>query len=121
MPWFSATPHPATGVSQHEIPALEPSARNRLLLEFSYLQGLDILTTVVFLLKGLTQSNFLLTTALSLFSSPLAGLIAFRAGMLVLGLYCWRSGRVRTLTRLNVAFAFLVAWNLGVLIVAATR
>jgi hypothetical protein len=36
-----------------------------------------------------------------------------------LGLYCWKVGRGRLLSRINVVFAFIVAWNLAALILAA--
>jgi len=35
----------------------------------------------------------------------------------LLGIYCWRMGRDRLLSRINVVFAFVIAWNLVALII----
>ncbi len=81
-------------------------------LQFAYLQGLDILTTLAFLLAGVQEGNPFVRAAIGLFGNPLLGLLAIKGCALLLGLYCWLGGRVRLLQRANLFFAGLVAWNL---------
>jgi len=38
---------------------------------------------------------------------------------ILLGIYCWRMGRQRLLSKINLYFAALIAWNLIALIVGA--
>jgi hypothetical protein len=52
-------------------------------------------------------------------TNPLGGLLLVKVIAVALGLYCWRVGRGRLLSRINVVFAFIVAWNLAALILAA--
>ena len=90
---------------------------NQLLLQYSYLQMLDLLTTVAFMLHGVHEANPVVRFALQSSSHPLGGLLAVKIMALGLGIYCWRCGRDRLLTRINVLFAIVVAWNLVALIV----
>ena len=89
---------------------------NQLLLQYSYLQMLDLLTTVAFLLHGVQEGNPLIRLALRYSSHPLGGLLLIKMLALALGIYCWRCGRERLLTRINILFAVVVAWNLVALI-----
>ena len=89
---------------------------NQLLLQYSYLQMLDLLTTVAFMLHGVHEANPVVRFALQSSSHPLGGLLAVKIMALGLGIYCWRCGRDRLLTRINVLFAIVVAWNLVALI-----
>ncbi len=89
---------------------------NQLLLQYSYLQMLDLLTTVAFLLHGVQEGNPLIRLALRYSSHPLGGLLLIKMLALALGIYCWRCGRERLLTRINILFAVVVAWNLLALI-----
>jgi len=89
---------------------------NQLLLQYSYLQMLDLLTTVAFLLHGVQEANPLVRLALRYSSHPLGGLLVIKVLALALGVYCWRCGRERLLTRINILFAIVVAWNLIALI-----
>jgi hypothetical protein len=91
---------------------------NQLLLQYSYLQMLDFMTTVAFLLHGIREANPLVRIALDT-PHPLGGLVAVKALAIGLGLYCWKAGRERLLTRMNMLFAFVVAWNLAALIIAS--
>jgi hypothetical protein len=77
---------------------------------------LDLLTTVAFLLHGIHEANPLVRLALRYSSHPWGGLLLVKALALGLGFYCWRCGRQRLLTRINVLFAIVVAWNLLALI-----
>jgi hypothetical protein len=90
---------------------------NQLLLQYSYLQMLDFLTTEAFLLHGVQEANPVMRLALRYSSHPLGGLLLVKLLALGLGIYCWRCGRHKLLTRINVLFAIVVAWNLVALIV----
>jgi len=89
---------------------------NQLLLQYSYLQVLDFLTTIAFLTVGVREGNPLVRFALHAGPSPVAGLLMVKMLAVLLGVYCWRVGRQRLLTRINLLFAVLVAWNMVALI-----
>lgn len=92
---------------------------NQLLLQYSYLQVLDFLTTMAFLFHGVREANPLVRFAIDHSPNPLSGLLLVKFLALGLGLYCWKVGKDRLLIRMNVLFALLVAWNLAALIVAS--
>ena len=92
-----------------------------LLLQFSYLQILDILTTLAFLVVGVKEANPLIRFIVTLGPSPLAGLVGVKILAFCLALYCVRCARLRLLAGVNLFFAGLVAWNLLVLIVSAPQ
>lgn len=92
-----------------------------LLLQFFYLQLLDIMTTLAFLSHGVKEANPLVRFALAGGTQPLAVLVALKIGGVALAIYCVRSARLRLLTRVNIFFAGLVAWNLFVLIVSSPQ
>lgn len=92
---------------------------NQLLLQYSYLQMLDLLTTVAFLVHGIHEGNPVVRLALRYSSHPWAGLLLMKMLALALGVYCWRCGREKLLTRINVLFALVVTWNLLALIAGA--
>lgn len=89
---------------------------NQLLVQYSYLQVLDFLTTVAFVLSGVKEGNPLVRMMMSVSPSAFVGLMLVKALAVLLGLYCWHVGRQRLLTRMNVMFAVLIAWNLTALI-----
>ena len=89
---------------------------NQLLIQYSYLQMLDLLTTFAFMVHGVHEGNPVVRFALRFSSHPLGGLLAIKLLALGLGFYCWRCGRERLLTRINILFAVVVAWNLLALI-----
>ncbi|MEO5924056.1 MAG: DUF5658 family protein [Bryobacteraceae bacterium] len=89
------------------------------MLQYSYLQVLDFLTTVAFLLQGVKEGNPLVRFALEHSSNPIGGLLAVKLLAVGLGLYCWKVGKLRLLGRMNVMFAVVVAWNLGALIMGS--
>jgi hypothetical protein len=82
------------------------------LYQYSYLQVLDFLTTVAFLLNGVSEGNPIVNWAMQTFPSPLAGLAAVKLVALALGIYCWQTAKGQLLSRINIGFAILVAWNL---------
>jgi len=80
---------------------------------------LDLLTTVAFLVHGIHEGNPVVRLALRYSSHPWAGLLLMKMLALALGVYCWRCGREKLLTRINVLFALVVTWNLLALIAGA--
>ncbi len=89
---------------------------NALLLQYSYLQLLDLMTTMAFLMSGVQEGNPVVRFALSHAPSPTSGLLLVKVIAIGLGLYCWKYGRHKLLTRINIGFAMIVAWNLLALI-----
>ncbi len=89
---------------------------NQLLLHYSYLQVLDLLTTIAFLVNGVKEANPLVRLALNFGHNPIGSLIGVKLLAVMLGIYCWRMGRERLLSRINVMFALVIAWNLIALI-----
>jgi hypothetical protein len=94
---------------------------NQLLLQYSYLQILDFMTTVAFLLHGIHEGNPLVRAALQYAPNPLGGLLAIKVLAVGLGIYCWKRGRERLLFKINVLFAALVAWNMVALILGSVK
>jgi hypothetical protein len=89
------------------------------LLQYSYLQLLDLLTTVAFLIHGVREGNPLVRFAIEYAPHPLHGLLVVKIAALLLGIYCWRAQKIPLLGKVNVAFALLVAWNLVALILGS--
>src|SRR5258708_24509073 len=79
-----------------------------LLLQYSYLQVLDFLTTIAFLLHGVREGNPLVRFFISATANPINGLLLVKLLALLLGLYCWRAGRVQLLGPIKIMFAALV-------------
>ena len=92
---------------------------NQLLLQYAYLQVLDLLTTLAFMLHGVREGNPLVRFMMRSTTNPLSGLLLVKVLAAGLGLYCWRLGRGKLLSRINILFAVIVAWNLAALILAA--
>ena len=91
------------------------------LIQFTYLQLLDVLTTVAFLMYGVKEANPVVRMAMRLGSSPLWGLLALKGFAMVLALLCLRGGRLGLLVGVNIFFAALVAWNLVALILNSVK
>jgi hypothetical protein len=94
---------------------------NQLILQYSYLQVLDYLTTVAFMINGVREGNPLVRLVVHYSPHPLGGLLAVKLAAVALGLYCWTQGKGRLLSRMNLLFAILVAWNLAALILASAE
>jgi hypothetical protein len=90
------------------------------LVLFTYLQLLDVLTTVVFILHGVKEANPLVNFALTAAPTPLLGLVLIKAAALAMGVFCCLRGRKQLLVRMNVFFAALVSWNLFAMIAKAS-
>jgi hypothetical protein len=94
---------------------------NQLILQYSYLQVLDFLTTIAFMINGVREANPLVRLAVHYSPYPWGGLLAVKLAAVGLGLYCWTRGRERLLGRMNLLFAILIAWNLTALIMATAQ
>jgi hypothetical protein len=87
------------------------------LVHYSYLQLLDLLTTVAFLVQGVREGNPIVRLALEWSPSPISGLLVIKMAALMLGVYCWRADKTKLLGKVNVMFAVLIAWTLVALII----
>ena len=90
----------------------------KLLTDFVYLQLLDILTTLAFLMQGVAEGNPLVRWALTQGENPIQSLIVLKAAAVVLAAYCVVRARHRVLRIANIFFAALVAYNLVCIILA---
>ena len=89
------------------------------LVLFAYLQLLDLLTTVVFILHGVKEANPLVNFALTTAPTLIVGLLLVKGAALALGGICCLRGRQKLLVRMNVFFAVLISWNLVAMIARA--
>lgn len=94
---------------------------SQLVWQYFYLQVLDFLTTIAFMLNGVREGNPLVRLALGFGSNPIESLLAVKFLAIGLGIYCWRVGKRQLLFRINLLFAALVAWNLVALILSSVR
>jgi hypothetical protein len=92
-----------------------------LFLQYFYLQILDLLTTVAFLLHGVEEGNPVVRWFIETSATPLHGLAVIKLLAIALGLVVWIRGKRRLLAVMNVFFALLVAWNVLAIIVASAR
>lgn len=89
------------------------------LLHYVYLQILDLLTTVAFLIHGVQEGNPFVRMAMEQAPNPLLGLVGMKLLAILPGMVCWWTGRARLLSRVNLFFALVIAWNLCAIIAAA--
>ena len=92
---------------------------NQVLVQYSYLQVLDFLTTVAFLMHGVEEGNPMVRLVMLYAPFPIGGLLLVKVAAVGLGLYCWKVGRERLLSRVNILFAAVVVWNVASLIFSA--
>jgi hypothetical protein len=108
-------------MTETEAVARDHGPMSPLLWQYSYLQALDFLTTIAFLVNGVREGNPLVRLALSVGSSPVGSLLVVKFLAILLGFYCWRLGKRQLLARINLLFAVLVAWNMVALILSSVR
>jgi hypothetical protein len=89
-----------------------------ILLIFFALQCCDMATTLVFLQRGVSEGNPLVSAAIRLSSHPAVGLTAVKLFGCALGILAYRGNRRRLLTRVNILFAGCVVWNLAAIALA---
>src|SRR5262249_54319500 len=95
------------------------AAMTPLLIQYGYLQLLDLLTTAAFLVQGVREGNPLVRFAIETAPTPLGGLFAVKILAMILGLYCWRTRKAALLGRVIALFAILIAWNMVALILGS--
>ena len=85
---------------------------SKVLAVFILLQCLDLLTTLVFISRGLTEGNPIVHWALSLTGIPWVGMILTKVIAGLIGQYCYTRGRVNLLRCANMGYSLVVVWNL---------
>jgi hypothetical protein len=83
-----------------------------ILLVFLALQFCDLATTLLFLQHGVGEANPLVAALIRVTAQPAVALLLVKAAAFGLGLYAWKSRRLRLLRRANLFFALCVGWNL---------
>lgn len=91
----------------------------RLLLEFTYLQALDVLTTIAFLMQGIGEGNPIVRWVLRQDPGPVQSLVIMKFLAVLLAIYCVMKAKHGVLRKVNVFFACLVAYNLVVMIISS--
>jgi hypothetical protein len=89
------------------------------LTAFVYLQLLDALTTIAFMMHKVEEMNPLIKWAMRESFNPLMGLVLVKVAAVVLAVLCVASSRYGVLRKVNVFFALVVAYNVVVLILVA--
>ena len=90
-----------------------------LFLEFVYLQVLDALTTIAFMMYGVAELNPVIKWAMRESPSALTGLLLVKILAVGLAFYCIVRARQKLLRKVNIFFALVVAYNVVVLILSA--
>jgi hypothetical protein len=86
-------------------------------VQFAYLQVLDLLSTLAFLLHGVGEANPFVLWSMRTAPNPLGGLMLVKCLGLVLALFCMQTNRQLLLSRINYFYAALIAWNLICLVI----
>ena len=89
-----------------------------ILAEFVYLQILDVLTTIAFLLQGVGEGNPIVRWAIREGPHPIGSLLLLKFGAVLLAVFCLYRSQERLLRKVNIFFAVLVLYNLCVLIIS---
>jgi len=87
-------------------------------VQFSYLQVLDLLSTLAFLLHGVGEANPIVRFSMSLAPNPIGGLVFVKLFAVALAFYCANTHREKILSRVNLFYAGLITWNLICLVLA---
>jgi hypothetical protein len=80
---------------------------------FAGLQCLDLLTTLIFLSKGVGEGNALVASMLPHGQAPLIWLALAKVPAMTIGLYWYRRGRVNVMQLANLGYAAVVLWNVA--------
>ena len=68
---------------------------------------------------GLQEGNPLVRWAMDAAPNPFAGLAMIKVAALGLAVYCLKLGKLGLLSRVNILFAIVVAWNMIALVLGA--
>lgn len=93
----------------------------QLVLNFAFLQLLDFMTTIAFLVNGVAEGNPLVRLMMRAVDNPLMGLALVKFMAMLLAAYCWKEGKHRLLGNVNMFFGVVVTWNLAALIVNSVK
>ena len=88
------------------------------LAQFIYLQLLDVLTTIAFMMQGVGEGNPIVRWAMRATENPFGGLFMLKGAAIALAMLCIYRSRERLLQRVNVLFAAVIVYNLVALILA---
>ncbi len=94
--------------------------QSRHFIQFAYLQTLDLLSTIAFLLHGVGEANPVVRWSMSLSPNPVTGLLAVKLVGVGLALYCVSTHRDKLMSRMNIFYAGLIAWNLICLVLSSS-
>jgi hypothetical protein len=86
---------------------------------FVALQCLDALTTLIFLSRGVTEGNPVVSGMMPFVHAQWIGLFAAKSLAMLIGFYCYRHGKFAALRIANFGYAAIVAWNLLTIAAAA--
>jgi hypothetical protein len=87
-------------------------ANRKVLLHFAVLQMMDILTTLLFLGRGVAEANPLVKYSMAMTHGTVAGLLAVKLLASILAVAAIRAGRPRAIAKMNRFFMLVVGWNL---------
>ncbi len=87
--------------------------------QFAYLQALDLLSTIAFLLHGVGEANPLVRWSMSIAPHPIGGLTAVKLLAIGLAIYCVKTHREKLLSRMNLFYAGLITWNMICLVLSS--
>ena len=89
------------------------------LAEFVYLQLLDVLTTIAFLLQGVGEGNPIVNWVIRWGPHPIGSLFMMKAVAVAMAIVCVHRHREGVLRKANVFFAVIVLYNLAVLLMTS--
>ncbi len=90
-----------------------------ILAEFVYLQLLDVLTTIAFLLQGVGEGNPIVRWVIRYGPHPIGSLFMMKAVAVAMAIFCVYRHREGLLRKVNIFFAVVVLYNLAVLIITS--
>jgi hypothetical protein len=88
-------------------------------VQFAYLQALDLLSTIAFLVHGVGEANPLVRWSMQLTPHPLGGLFVVKCVALMMAFYAIKTQREKLMSRINLFYAGIISWNLVCLVLAA--
>ncbi|HVW11845.1 MAG TPA: DUF5658 family protein [Bryobacteraceae bacterium] len=85
---------------------------------FLTLQCLDVLTTLLFLRRGIGEGNVLVAWILPQVQTPWTILALAKVPAMTMGYYWYRRGRVNVMQLANFGYAAVVLWNIATIAMA---
>jgi multisubunit Na+/H+ antiporter MnhG subunit len=79
---------------------------------FYFLQVADGLTTLIFLMLGISEGNPVVHFAMAQ-TNPVVGLVIAKTICIGAGILCSMSGRTWAIRKLNLIFTAVVLWNIA--------